>query len=214
MAIVQIKQQTAELLLQQCERCIECLNNVIAFHLDIDPPDRIIEADGDEYFYRLRKALLHVSAITGWQIKSELLHVIAPEIRCANKQLEKVLMRMPESFPVTALGDKEGLAAEQIRQRGKALREIVSGFVHPTPQRLLLPIERGGFYETREVPSLAFIVWMLMDLTLNYTVSVAFLSTDSKTGIPPELTHANERLESVAAAVRDLSFDEIFRAGE
>lgn len=151
----------------------------------------------------------HAAGLADWNVEGAV-HVRAdPELSTSLFHQPSRSFTQQQTFPATALGDKEGLAAEQIRQRGKALHEIVSGFVHPTLQRLLLPIERGGFYETKVVPSLAFIVWMLMDLTLNYTVSVAFLSTDSKTGIPPELTHANERLESVAATVGDLSFDEI-----
>lgn len=213
MATAQTRQGTIQLLRAQCERCIECLNNLTVIHLELDSPSRVIKLTDDACYYRLRKVLLHVEAIAGWQIETEVLHVIAPEVRCANTQLEKVLVSMPESFRLNYLGEKNSAFAGKFRQVGKGLREIVSGFVHPTPQRLLLPIEHGGFYETNKAPNLVFMFWMLVDLASKYAVSVAYLSDNSKTGNEWEVTTVILRLESAVTAVGGLSFDEIFKAG-
>lgn len=185
----------------------------MAVHLEIDPPSRIIEADDDECFYRLRKMRFHVQAITGWNMESDVLHVIAPEFRCADEQLGKLFKSLPDSFRVNYLG-KHISVAGHFRQRAKELREIISGLVHPTPQRLPMPIERGGFYEKKELRSVLFIMWMLMDLALNYADSVAYLGEESTIGIATQLTPAYHRLTSISAAFEHFPFDEISRAGE
>lgn len=213
MAKDQTRQEKVELLQAQCEECIACLDDLVSIHLKTDPPSRIIEADDDQCFYRLRKARLHVQAIIGWQIEPDVLHVIAPEYRCANNQLEKVFRSMPESFRVNYLGEHDAVAGH-FRQRAKELREIVSGFVHPTPQRLLVPLERGGFYESNRVPSIMIQVWMLVDLALNYEASVAYLFGESIAEVAPELTLVFPRIASVVATIGKLYFDEIVRAGE
>lgn len=213
MATVPTRQETVELLHAQREECIACLNDIVGIHLELDPPSRIIEADDEECFNRLRKVRLHVQAITGWQWESDVLHLIAPDFRCADNQLEKVFRSMPESFRVNYLGE-HGSVAEHFRQRAKKLREIISSIVHPTPQRLLMSIEHGGFYEKRVLPSLFFILWMLMDLALNYADSVAYLSEEPTIEIAPQLTPAYQRLTTVADAFGHFPFNEFFGTGE
>ncbi len=212
MATAPTLQETAELLDVQRKECIACLDDILAVHLEIDPPGCVIKADEDECFYRLRKVRFHVQAITGWNIESDVLHVIAPDYRCADEQLEKVFKRMPESFRVNYLG-MHGSVAGHFRQRAKELREIISSIVHPTPNRLLKSVERGGFYEKKELPSLFFILWILMDLVLNYADSVAFLSEESTIEHVPRLARAYQRLKCIAVAFEDFPFDELSTAG-
>ena len=38
----------------------------------------------EELVYRLRKVLVHVKAITNWQLDTEVIHVLAPELRTPN----------------------------------------------------------------------------------------------------------------------------------
>lgn len=211
MAMDPNRQVTVQLLDAQREECIACLENIVAVHLEIDPLSRIIEADDDECFYRLRKVRLHVQAITGWHMNSDLMHLIAPEFRCADEQLGKVFKNLPDSFRVNYLGER-GTVAGHFRQRAKELREIISSIVHPTPQRLLMPIERGGFYEKKELPSLFFILWMLMDLALNYADSVAYLSEKSTIENAPQVTPAYHRLKSLSTVFEHFPFNEISRA--
>lgn len=213
MAKDQSRQDTLELLQAQCEECIACLHDIVSIHLKIDPASRIIEADDDECFYRLRKVRLHVKAITAWQIEPDILHIIAPEIRCASDQLEKIFKSMPESSRADYLGE-HGTVAGHFGQSGRELREIVSGFVHPTRQRLLVPLERGGFYESNRLPSLMVQLWMLVDLALNYEASVAYLAGESIAEVAPELTLIFPRIASVVANIGDLYFDEVIKAGE
>lgn len=200
MAKDQTRQDTLELLQAQCEKCIACLHDIISIHLKIDPASRIIEAGEDECFFRLRKVRFHGQAITAWPIEPDSLHVIAPEIRCASDQLEKIFKSMPESFRSKYFGE-QGSVAGHFRQSGRKLREIVSGFVHPTRQRLLVPLERGGFYESNRFPSLMIQLWMLADLALNYEASVAYLAGESIAEVAPELTLTFPRIASVAATV-------------
>lgn len=213
MATVPNRQITLELPDAQRKDCIACLEDIVAVHREIDPPSGIIEAEYDECFYRLRKVRFHVQAITGWHMESDVLHVIAPEFRCADDQLKKVFKRMPESFRVNYLGG-HGSVAEHFRLRAKELREIISSIVHPTPQRLLMLIERGGFYEKKKLPSLFFILWMLTDLALNYADSIAYLSQESTIEISPKLTLVYQRLTSISAAFEHFPFDEISKTAE
>lgn len=213
MAMSQASQQTVESLRSQFDKCIECLNDLVALHQEIDPPSRTIESTDDEFYLRLRKVLLHVQAITAWQYETEILHVIAPEIRCANKQLEEVLKTMPESYRVGDLG-KDGSVSVQIWRPGGKLREIISGFVHPTPARFFLPIERGGFCETNEAPSVLFAVLMLADLAVNYEASVAYLCNESMTGNLLEVTPVFGKIMSIAAGFGNISLEQVFKAGE
>lgn len=153
--------------------------------------------------------MLHVQAITAWQYETEILHVIAPEIRCANKQLEKVSKIIPESYRVADLG-KDGSVSVQIHRPGGKLRETISGFVHPTPARFFLPIERGGFCETDEAPSILFAVLMLADLAVNYEASVAYLCKESMAGNAPEVTPVFGKIAFIAAAFGDISLGGLY----
>ena len=213
MAMSKAPQQTVETLRSQFDKCIECLNDLVALHQEIDPPNGTIKSTDEECYLRLRKVLLHVQAITAWQYENENLHVIAPEIRCANRQLEEILKIMPESYRVADLG-KDDSVSVQIHRPGGKLREIISGFVHPTPTRFFLPIERGGFFETNEAPSLWFTVLMLADLAVNYEASVAYLCKESMAGNVPEVTPAFGKIASIAAALGDIPLEQVSKAGE
>lgn len=213
MAPTQDPLQIVESLRAQCEECTECLKEIMTIHIKIDSPSTTNESTDNECFLRLGKVLLHVQAITRWRIEAEVVHVIAPEIRCANKQLKKVLMSIPESFRVKYLGANVSIAG-QIRQSDGQLREVLSGFVHPTPQRMLLPIERGGFLETDEAPRLFFLFAMLMDLAVKYDTSVAYLSHQSMNGITAELPPVLEKVASIATTVAELSGDQFFDSGK
>lgn len=213
MAPTQAPLQIVESLRSQCEECVECLKEIMAIHIKVNSPSRTNESTDNECSFRLGKVLLHVQAITGWRIETEVVHVIAPEIRCANKQLEKVLMSMPESFRVKHLGANVSIAG-QIKQSDRQLREVLSGFVHPTPQRILLPIERGGFHETHEAPRFFFLFVMLMDLAVKYDTSVAYLSHQTMNGITAELPPVLEKVASIATTVAGLSVDQIFNSGK
>ena len=213
METVPNRQVTLELLDAQRRECIACLEDIVTVHLEIDPPTRNINVEDDECFYRLRKVRFHVQAITGWQMESDLTHLIAPDFRCADNQLKMVFKRMPESLRVNYLG-KDGSVAGQFRQRAKELRRIISSIVHPTPSRLLMTVERGGFYEKKELPSLFIIMWMLMDLALNYADSVAYLGEESTIENARRLARAYQQLKGTSAAFEHFPFDELSPAGE
>ena len=83
MRSVQTREEAVDRLRWGCEQCISCLNELVRVHFEMDPADRLIRTDDEEIVYRLRKVLLHVKAITGWQLDTEVMHVLAPELRTA-----------------------------------------------------------------------------------------------------------------------------------
>ena len=207
------RRETVDVLRSQCEKCIECLKDLMVLHLGIDSQGKDIEPTDIECVFRLRKVLLHVRAITGCQLETNTLHVIAPEIRCANEQLQKIFKRKPQVLRANYLGDENNSLVEQIRRNGKTIREIVSPFVHPTFQRLLLPVEHGGLDKPKEVACFFNIFGLLMDLSWNYGVSVAHLADKWKIGTAADSRLILQRVTSAAATIGALSMDEILEEG-
>ena len=90
------REDAVERLSSGCEQCISCLKDLLRVHIEMDPADRVICLDDEEIVYRLRKVLLHVKAITGWQLDTEVMHVLAPELRTANEQIDLVWKKLPK----------------------------------------------------------------------------------------------------------------------
>lgn len=186
----------------------------MVLHLGIDSRGKVIEPTDTECVFRLRKVLLHVRAITGWELETDTLHVIAPEIRCANEQLQEVFKRRPQVLRANYLRDENNSLFEQMRQNRKTISEIVSPFVHPTFQRLLLPIEHGGLDKPREAACFLNLFGLLMDLSWNYGVSVAYLSQEPKFGKAADSRLVLQRVTSAAATVGALPLGEILEEGK
>ena len=172
----QTKQQAVDMLRSGCEQCVACLIELVAIHLEMDPPDRMIQPSDAECVYRLRKALLHVKAITSWQFDTDIMHVIAPDLRAANEQINNVWKKMPRQFLADHLAGEDKPIAAQAQRSEKTKQEIVSSFIHPTPQRLLLPVEQGGLGKVDEVRYFYNMFVLLGDLVLRYGISLGYLS--------------------------------------
>ena len=148
---VETREDAVDRLRSGCEQCLSCLKELSRVQLEMDPHDRAIAAADDEMVYRLRKVLLHVKAITGWHLDTEVIHVQAPELRAADEQIGQIWKKVPRDELSEYLA-RDGKTVEAGRvTMFKAGKEILSSYVHPTPQRLLLGKELGGLGQTDEV---------------------------------------------------------------
>ena len=171
----QTKQQAVDVLRSGCEQCVACLNELVAIHLGMDSPDRMIQPSDAECVYRLRKVLLHVKAITSWEFDTDIMHVVAPDLRAANDQIDKIWKKMPHKFLAELVEGEAGGIATQEQRFPKTAQEIVSSYIHPTPQRLLLQGEQGGLGKVDEVRYFCNMFVLLGRLILRYGISLVYL---------------------------------------
>lgn len=162
-----------------CEDCIEDLNRLMHIHLTMDPPHRAIQPSEPDCTFRLRKALLHVQAIIGWEITVEIMHVMAPEIRAALGQLDEI---QRETGETAGLDGILGRGSRSAKQRSKPIHEFTSSYVHSSPQTLLLPLEEGGLVPGDSYRCYAYMANSLLHLASGYAVSLAFLSQRATAG--------------------------------
>ena len=86
-----------------------------------------------EVVLRLRKVFFHVQAVTSWKVGTHLLHVMAPDIRAAQEQLDPLIL--DDLYE----GDKQEASSER-RERDRVLAPLS----HPTPMILIHPPDLGG----------------------------------------------------------------------
>ena len=149
MKSVQTREEAIDRLRSGCEQCISCLKDLLRVHFEMDPADRAVCTDDEEIVYRLRKVLLHVKAITSWQLDTEVMHVLAPELRTAYEQIESVWKKLPKEELSEYLADDEKSVVGGRDKLFKSEKAILSSFIHPTPQRLVLGKELGGLGNPR-----------------------------------------------------------------
>lgn len=191
MRSVETREDAVDRLRSGCEQCLSCLKELSRVQLEMDPHDRAIAAADDEMVYRLRKVLLHVKAITGWHLDTEVIHVQAPELRAADEQIDQIWKKVPRDELSEYLA-RDGKTVEAGRvTMFKAGKEILSSYVHPTPQRLWLGNELGGLGRTDEVRCFANLLMLLNGLVFRYGISLDLMSQ--------RLSGGNER--SIAAAM-------------
>ena len=176
MRSVQTREEAVGRLRSGCEQCIACLKELVRVQLEMDPHDRAICADDEEIVYRLRKVLIHVKAITSWQLDSEVMHVLAPELRTADEQIELVWKKLPreESSEYLSDGGKSVIGGRD--KLLKSEKEILSSYVHPTPQKLRLGKELGGLGKADEVRYFINLFGLLTGLVFRYGVLLGFMS--------------------------------------
>ena len=176
MRSVQTREEAVDRLRSGCEQCIACLKELVRVQFEMDPHDRAIRADDEEIVYRLRKVLLHVKAITGWQLDTEVMHVLAPELRTADEQIELIWKKLPREQLTEYLADDGKSVVGGRDKLFKSDKEILSSYIHPTPQRLRLGKELGGLGSPDEVRCFVNLFTLLGSLVFRYAVSLAFLS--------------------------------------
>ena len=187
---VQTRAEAVDCLRSGCEQCISCLKDLLFVHLEMDPADRVICTDDEEIVYRLRKVLLHVKAITSWQLDAEVMHVLAPEFRTAGDQIELVWKKLPREELSEHLGnDGKGVVGGRDKL-SKSEKDILSSHIHPTPQRLLIGKELGGLGNADEVRCFLNLFMLLNGLVFRYGVSLGFLSRMRSAGKEGPITTA------------------------
>ena len=173
---VQTREEAVERLRLGCEQCIVCLKDFLGVHFELNPADRMICADDEEIVYRLRKVLLHVKAIVGWQLDTEVMHVLAPEIRTAHEQIDRVWKKLPREQLSEYLSDDGNSVVGGRDKTFKSGKEVLSSYIHPTPQKLRLGKELGGLGKPDEVRCLVNLFMLLSGLVFRYGVSLCFMS--------------------------------------
>ena len=202
MRSVTTKGEAVDRLRSGCEEFISCLKGLLRAHLEMDPTDRVICPDDEAIVYRMRKVLLHVKAITSWELDTEVMHVLAPELRTAGKQIELVWKKLPKEELSEYLGDKGRSVVGGRLTLFKSEKKILSSFIHPTPQRLLLGTELGGLGKPDEVRCFINLFTLLSSLVFRYGVSLCFLwqlqGGGKESSIAPLLMKATRALGSIS----------------
>ena len=152
----------------RCEICLDMLSKFARIHLEVDTPTRRIPADEPDWIGRLRKVCLHVLAITGWEFSADVEHVMATELRAAYVQMGAVWKCVPEKFKLDEIDG--GWWTDEARSG------MLATYDHPTPQSLLLPAGYGGFRNTEDHISYAWLAVWLGKLGLGYGVALAYLA--------------------------------------
>lgn len=190
---------SADTLFSACEECISCLTELVGIHIAIDPADRVVESTDPECVYRLRKALLHVTAIIRWTLSTDVMHVIAPEIRAAVDQIDPVLEDVDDGWELREF--VQGQASPTARLQAKVRRESISSFVHPSPVGLLFPRESGGLVPGDDTSYYATMLYQLATLVFRYALAIDLLSlrrgTDHESAMTSILQRAGEVMASV-----------------
>ena len=182
-----------------CDESIACLKELVDIHFAIDPSDRLIQPTDPDCVYRMRKALLHVKTITAWTLDTDVMHVIAPEIRAAVDEIDDVCEEALHDLELDDIVEEQ--ASKSARHRAKTNREATSFYVHPSPQRLLLPKEHGGLGPGDDQRYYTTMLDMLFNLAFRYAVSLAYLSR--RLAVDEELSIASmmQRIGAVIVSV-------------
>ena len=165
----------------------------------IDPSDRLIQSTDPDCVYRLRKALLHVSMLTAWTLDTDVMHVIAPEIRAAVDEIDNVFEEAAHDLGLDDLVQEQ--AAKTTLRRAKTNRETTSSYVHPSPQRLLLAKEHGGLGPGDDRRYYTSMLDMLFRLAFRYAVSLAYLSRCMAVGKELPIASMMQRIRAVIDSV-------------
>ena len=194
-------EQSPVLLHCACEQCVECLRDLVRIHLDIDPPANVVAPIAPRCMYGLRKVLLHINATISWKLDMSVMHVIAPELRAASEQIDGF---WEEACRAMELEDPNGLVgaeAQGTRALAKMRQELVSSFVHPTPQRLLLPSEQGGLAPASDARYYSTLLGLLDELAFRYAISIAYLSQLLRADKEQAVTSVIQEIQNAFAAV-------------
>ncbi|MDE2683336.1 MAG: hypothetical protein OXI54_04230 [Chloroflexota bacterium] len=148
-----------------CVHGLDLLADLAQVHIEIDHPERVMQADEPSWVARLRKILYHVRAITGWEIGDDVEHVIAPDLRAAFKQMELVWNELPDRDEIY----------EWYQDYWKREADEIGMYDHPTGYNLFYTFASGisGDDKTRALEQLSM---RLHRLGLGYFYSLDYLS--------------------------------------
>ena len=133
-----------------------------------------------------------------------------PTSRAANEQVEKIWKKMPRKFLADYMeGEDKGIAAEAQRY-AKTKQKVVSSYIHPTPQILLLSGEQGGLGKVDEVRYFYHMFLLLGDLIFRYSISLDYLSQFLNGKCEAAITLV---LEKIGTEFASISPESCLRAG-
>ena len=174
----------------------------MGIHFEIDPPTNVIAPNAPDCIYGLRKVLLHVKATIAWKLDTDVMHVISPELRAASEQIDGFWDEACRAMELEDLDGAIGKETRRARAFAKTRQELVSPFIHPTPQRLFLPREHGGLAPATDSRYYFILIGLLADLAFRYAVSIAYLSQLLSTGKEQAIASVMHKIQNAFAAVQ------------
>lgn len=158
---IRSRQEAVEHLHSYCTEALECLRKLNGIHLAIDYPERTVSKSEPECVLRLRKVYFHVRAVTFWTVDTDILHVMAPDIRAARKHLEPIVAEKMHRDPShSVLTERRKYAARK--------EKLLSRFAHPTPQILIQPRDVGGLGKADAILCLCQLSERLIGVVADY----------------------------------------------
>lgn len=161
-------QEAVAFLLSACKATIEFLREMNATHLAIDHSESVLTDSEHESVLPLRKASLHIQAITSWPVDTDILHVMGPDIRAASEQLEPSVQKHVYS-------DSEESVLIAGRRYISKRDQYLEVFSHPTPQVLIRPQHVGGLGRVDVIVPLYKLYELLNGLVCDYGSGLAVL---------------------------------------
>ena len=147
----------------------------------------------------MRKALLHVNAITAWTLDTDVMHVIAPEIRAALDEIDILWEEAANDLQLDEIVEEQ--TSKAARHRAKKKRETTSLYVHPSPQRLLLPKEHAGLVPGDDQRYYTTMLDLLFHLAFRYVICLTYLSRRLAVGEKLPIASVMQRIGAVVASV-------------
>ena len=193
------KSQLLYALNNRCECALKALRELVAIYKGM-----YVAADGQfeancEFLPKLHIATGHIQALSAWVMDGEVLHVMAPEIRCAVEFLGHLVQ---DSLPAGLARAHGGRHSFMLSDRELAL------FVHPTPYSLTLSRSQGGFDNSGNVRYLASTYITLMQLLAAYGYA---LGTVAEQVEPSRVDEINQYFTEEFAAGQKLDWEAISR---
>ena len=137
-----------------CQWSMQALLELMKIHLAIDPPQRQLLESERACVLQLRKVQFHVRTVILWPITPEAVHVIAPEIRAAREQLNKIIR-------------DSGMLCGSMAAHTKRSEQQLEPFSHPTTGTVWQSLSLGGFGKDT-ISWRAWLALLLMGLVVDY----------------------------------------------
>ncbi|MYA41903.1 MAG: hypothetical protein F4Z31_09165 [Gemmatimonadetes bacterium] len=151
----------------ECERHRDALLELAKIHATIDAPDRMMQADDPGWIGRLRKICLHAVAIAECEIRADVEHVMAPELRAAYRQMAHVWQRLPD--------ERRPVELDGLWWANEANSGMLAKYDHPTGFGLAHSAGWGGFGEGDLGSYVRLTLWVGR-LGLGYGIALGYLA--------------------------------------
>ena len=163
------RKEAEEILHARCERCVGYLSELLAIHLAMDCPTRRPIPSEAESVLRLRKVFFHILALTSWGVDTEVIHVMAPDIRAAKEQLEPIVLGQSS--------DENDIVDHAMQRRTFSDRNAqLAPFSHPTPAILIFSRDVGGLGEGDAILILSNLNLLLAELVVDYCMGLGVVA--------------------------------------